>query len=138
MSIRVVELELPPEFFGAGTTADSEALLRQLLDVTVTANLMHLRARPPGSVPLLARSGVRWQEPHGAHLSSIPAVLARGHASCASLSCWRAAELRHAGYGAAPVVSKQGADSGRLLYHVIVSRWDGRLEDPSKALGMGG
>lgn len=136
MSVRVVELELPPEFFGPGSTSDSEALLRTLLDLTVAANLMHLRANP--ETPLLARSGVRWREPHGAKLSSIPAVLARGHASCASLSCWRAAELRHAGYGASPVVRRQGAGEGRLLYHVVVSRWDGRLEDPSRALGMGG
>ncbi|RPH83559.1 MAG: hypothetical protein EHM88_06560 [Candidatus Rokuibacteriota bacterium] len=83
---------------------------------------------------------MRWVAPDGSHrVSSIPAVLERGTASCASLSCWRAAELRNAGIGASPLVVKQRSRDGeRLLYHVVVARAGGVMEDPSKFCGMGG
>ena len=134
--VRTVELELPPEWFGQGSTGPSEGILRSLLDLTVAANLMHLAVNP--RTPTLRESGVRWSAPEGARISSIPAILDRGYAACASLSCMRAAELLHRGYAAAPRLVRQPAPGpGRLLYHVVVSRWDGQLEDPSRFCGMG-
>lgn len=134
--VRSLVLELPPAWFSdPADLGESEQLLRDLLGVTVRANLMHLakQARP---VPLY-ESGVRWSRPEGARLSSIPAVLARGRAACASLSCYRAAELIRAGYPAAPSFDKRySAAERRVVYHVVVSVGDGTFEDPSARCGM--
>jgi hypothetical protein len=52
------------------------------------------------------------------------------------LACWRAAELQAQGIAAHPVFVWRKMKNGSHLYHIVV-RWpDGRLEDPSKRLGM--
>lgn len=96
-----------------------------------------------------------------------PGVLQQGHADCEDLAAWRAAELRVAGRmdptgrlaalgycDVEPVIKwqwiprelleRQGYPKDKLprdgvwLVHCVV-RWpDGRIEDPSKILGMGG
>lgn len=59
----------------------------------------------------------------------------RGQADCEDLACWRAAELRLEGLPA-KVLFFIGEHDGRRLFHIIVDRGDGQLEDPSRALGM--
>ncbi len=57
--------------------------------------------------------------------------------NCEDLSTWRAAELRvHANINARAVFSKQEQADGQLLYHITVLLPDGRVEDPSRQLGM--
>ena len=98
------------------------------------------RLIPPFGVPPLYESGVvyrredrrkrkgllsfeRWQ--------TAPICLKSGAGDCEDLACWRAAELRLKGYEvlALPIRSSLG-------YHIIVKWPDGRIEDPSKRLGM--
>jgi hypothetical protein len=139
--IRQVVFELPPAFFAdQGSLPESEELLQAMLDLMVRANLMHLKS--DGRSPSLrdARdAGLRWSAPEGARLSSIPAVLARGRAACASLSCYRAAELVHSGadVGARPTFTKRVVSAeNRVVYHVLVRRSGGAVEDPSAFCGM--
>ena len=58
-----------------------------------------------------------------------------GKADCEDLACWRAAELRCSGMAARVVFSVKRRPKGRL-FHILVERADGQLEDPSRALGM--
>lgn len=97
------------------------------------------RSPAGGPLPPLYGSGVRYaREPSGAERwSSAPLVLWRGAGDCEDLACWRAAELRMHGDVAARVVStSQQLSPSRRLFHVLVRRGDGRLEDPSRRLGM--
>lgn len=56
--------------------------------------------------------------------------------NCEDLACWRAAELQAQGIAAHPVFVWRKMQNGSHLYHIVV-RWpDGRLEDPSRRLGM--
>lgn len=60
----------------------------------------------------------------------------RGQADCEDLACWRAAELRLAGHPRARVVFNVAPGRTGRLFHILVDRGDGELEDPSRALGM--
>jgi hypothetical protein len=57
--------------------------------------------------------------------------------NCEDLACWRAAELnvRH-GVAAAPTFVWRKRPNGAYLYHIQTIHPDGRVEDPSRALGM--
>ena len=57
--------------------------------------------------------------------------------NCEDLACWRAAELvvRH-NIQARPVFMERRRSNGSYLYHILVRYPDGRIEDPSKILGM--
>jgi hypothetical protein len=109
-----------------------------------------------GVIPPIYASGVVYREEAPGHEDwlDVPAILRQGHADCEDLAAWRAAELRVAGYDVDPVIKwqwiprdlmiKQGYPASKLpqdgiwLVHCCV-RWpDGRIEDPSKIMGMGG
>lgn len=88
--------------------------------------------------PPLYSGRVRYEpEPTGQERWQIPSVtLELGYGDCEDLAAWRAAEL---------VVS--GVDRGALavvkiirpgLMHCVVRRSGGRIEDPSRVLGMKG
>lgn len=63
-------------------------------------------------------------------------AIKRGVADCEDLACWRAGELRAAGEAAKVLFSiRERPHSGRL-FHIIVERGNGAVEDPSRALGM--
>lgn len=87
-------------------------------------------------VPSLYGSGVRYRrEPKGTeHWQTAPEVLSRGYGDCEDLAAWRAAELRVAGIPAQAYVLR----TGPKLFHAVVRYPDGRIEDPSKKLGMKG
>jgi hypothetical protein len=73
----------------------------------------------------------RWQD--------IPHVLEAGEGDCEDLACWRIAELNHiAGIKARPFISWRRISGKGLRYHALVLWPDGRIEDPSLALGMKG
>jgi hypothetical protein len=70
---------------------------------------------------------------------SVPIVLADGFGDCEDLACWRAAELNMEGIKARPFWKVRVFPGKRLrLYHIMVRYPDGRVEDPSKRLGMPG
>lgn len=97
-----------------------------------------LRAHP--NFPELYRSGVRYSlewEKNGEDFADILTTKARGSGDCDDLSCWRVAELRVRGIAAEPFFVWRSEPRARgQLYHIQV-RWpDGRIEDPSRRLGM--
>jgi hypothetical protein len=56
----------------------------------------------------------------------------RGGGDCEDLATWRAAELRAVGEPARVIVYR----SAPSVLHAVVRRGDGRIEDPSRRLGM--
>ena len=98
----------------------------------VAANRILLRRN--SRAPKLYGSGVRYQaEPRGSEKwQTIPQVIAAGRGDCEDLASWRAAELQEMGIPAKAVVIR----TGRRMYHAVVLLPDGRLEDPSRRLGM--
>ncbi len=57
--------------------------------------------------------------------------------NCEDLACWRAAELRvREGILAEPTFIWKLRPNGGYLYHILVRYPDGRIEDPSRTLGM--
>lgn len=120
----------PPEF--------EERYLAIMLAALVDMNVLFLKERP--STPSLYQSGVRYKrEPKTLdHWISIPFVLRRRFGDCEDLASWRAAELRVHGEDASAIPKhvKTWPD-GSKLFHILVKRGNGRLEDPSKRLGMG-
>jgi hypothetical protein len=111
--------------------------VKPLLDALVLVNRLYLRTH---HVPPLYRSGVRYkQEPDDGtpeEFAAIPEVLRRGWGDCDDLAPWRVAELQEAGERARVRITWRRRGNGRRLYHVVVRRGDGRVEDPSRLLGM--
>lgn len=57
--------------------------------------------------------------------------------NCEDLACWRAAELRERyKVDAEPTFIWKLRPNGGYLYHILVRYPDGRIEDPSRTLGM--
>lgn len=110
-------------------------MLRAFTDI----NEAYLRSRL--NTPDLYESGVFYREdPPGKEIwRDIPRILRVGHADCKKLAPWRAAELRvKKSIAATAIPVLQTMASGVILVHVIVELPDGRTEDPSRILGMGG
>jgi len=110
--------------------------LKPILEALTTVNLLFLHTH---HVPLLYQSGVRYQNepkewPHEC-FDAIPKVIARGWGDCDDLAPWRCSELRKAGERAKIRIQWKRMPSGKL-YHIVVRREDGRIEDPSLILGM--
>ena len=91
-----------------------------------------------GGMPLLYASGVRYERERPGHEEwLIPSqVLAGGVGDCEDLAAYRVGELRATGAdeGARIVI----IPTGPRTMHAVVRRSNGELEDPSRALGMGG
>lgn len=107
-----------------------EALLEGLARVCVA----QIRG---GLVPVkLYSAGVRYaREPLGRERwQSAAETLRRGEGDCEDLVAWRVAELRCMGEEAHPMVYSPRPG----LLHCVVRRSHGRVEDPSKKLGMRG
>ena len=113
-----------------------------LFDGLVTANVAYLIARP--DTPNLYNANVRYlAEPDGVdEWQDIPDTIRRRSGDCEDLACWRVAELRvRFGERAARpniTVDLLPDSKGRKIttYHIRVLRADGRIEDPSRLLGM--
>jgi hypothetical protein len=54
------------------------------------------------------------------------------------MACWRAAELQQIGINARPYIRWRRRPNGSYIYHALVAWPDGRIEDPSIAMGMRG
>lgn len=90
--------------------------------------------------PPLYESGVVYKPERGTEVwRDIPNILADGWGDCEDLACWRIAELNCAGIKATPFIKWSFRPDGRIkTYHAVLRVPDGRIEDPSRALGMHG
>jgi hypothetical protein len=131
-------------------------VLKPFLEALTMANQVFLKLH--SGVPLLYQAGVRYDnEPEDflCHIdgktervedfASIPTIIKRGWGDCDDLAPWRCAELRnmgeHAGIRIQWKTLQQRMSILALgqpfkLYHILVRRGDGTIEDPSKILGM--
>lgn len=114
--------------------------IKPYLDSNVLLNQAFLRVHP--RTPLLYQSGVRYRnEPPGQgfeEFALIPVIYARKWGDCDDLAPWRVAELRERGEPAKIRIQWKTSSGGGKLYHIVVRRADGRIEDPSRILGMKG
>ena len=94
-------------------------------------NMQQLRARPR---PPLYKCGIRYARDVGETWDSADICTKRGYGDCEDLACWRAAELRLAGVPAKAVVVRSHTPG--VAWHCVVRHANGRLEDPSRKLGM--
>jgi hypothetical protein len=154
-----------PDGDGDGETAEERhfAPIWLALNAMAGINEWHIRralkraARggcPP--IPPLLASGVYYKEdpPGEENWKDCYAVLRDGHGDCDRLIAWRVAELRVAGIAAEPVIKWQRIPremmiaighpasmvpaDGIDMVHCMVRFPDGRIEDTSRLLGMGG
>ena len=110
----------------------SESTLTALLEGLCAVNCVLLRRR---QLPPLYKSGVRYkrERPGREKWLTAPETLAAGVGDCEDLAAWRCAELRvYKGEPARAIAMR----SGKKKFHAVVQRADGRIEDPSRRLGM--
>lgn len=128
--------------FGPTSVTAQKKKLLFMLEALIQTNLIYLRSHP--NTPLLYESGVRYKseiERHGFSKEEwfdIPHILERGEGDCEDLACWRVAELRKSGVRAKAAVKGKTIAPTVTLFHVLTQWPNGRLEDPSKKLGMRG
>jgi hypothetical protein len=113
--------------------ADGIEEIEALLEGLVRQDLSQLRR---GLAPPIYASKVRYQrEARGReHWQSAVLSMRLGTADCEDLSAWCAASYRLVGVDAVAIVKQVGPG----LKHCLVRLPDGRIEDPSKRLGMKG
>lgn len=93
-------------------------------------------------LPDLYQSGMRYQREdyesvHPEDWRDPRAMMRAGGGDCEDLAAWRCADLLRAGERARPVfVERPRLKGGGRLFHILVQRADGSLEDPSRILGM--
>lgn len=90
-------------------------------------------------MPPLYKGKVRYRREARNRESFVDAavVYKRGHGDCAHLAAYRVGELWAAGEKGADIrLHWREWDDGHRLYHVLVRRANGRIEDPSRLLGM--
>jgi hypothetical protein len=123
-------------------TAHDRALVAdQCIQSCLKALTLHdidwLRLHP--ETPSIYTSGVRYEEepPGQDDWADIAECLRLRKGDCEDFGCWRAAELRvkHR-IAAGPVSTRRNRPRGGLLYHIQTKYPDGRVEDPSRRLGM--
>jgi hypothetical protein len=124
-------------FHGAKDRPESEKVLCLLLETLVKIDEMYLRMHP--EAPPIYQAGVRYQtEPLGQEdWCDIPTVMKQGWGDCEDLAAWRCAELRvRYGIPARATFTWRVLPNKVTLYHILVKHPDGRIEDPSRKLGM--
>ena len=120
----------------------SEKVLIRILEMMVSIGRGELRnVRIDGKkIPPLYKSGVRYARERGTEIWKDPVeTFLDGYGDCEDLATWRVAELLNNHKFAAPFIRyRVDPVTGMYIYHVMVKRKDGRLEDPSRILGMTG
>jgi hypothetical protein len=114
----------------------NEHVLDAALEAVTTLNEAMIKNGDAPTFDQALRNGVKWKpEPPGAeHFDHAGIVSARGWGDCDDLAPHHAATLRVKGVdpGARAIVVR----SGPSMWHAVVQRSDGKLEDPSEAAGM--
>lgn len=115
------------------TVEADQKVLQALADLHAMLAIRDLRANPQRP---LYRAGVRYRrEEMGAEIWQLPSETAKlGYGDCEDLAAWRVAELRLQGEPARIVIRQVKP----RLWHVLVKRGNGQIEDPSRKLGMTG
>lgn len=113
--------------------------IREALEALVLVNRLYLRTH---HCKPLYESGIRYEEePLGQKyedFAAVPVIISRGWGDCDDVVSWRIAELRNAGENAKVRLKWQhDASKNARMYHVLVRRANGQVEDPSLRLGMG-
>lgn len=111
--------------------------VRAMLGALVLANFLAIVSDP--TIPKLYASGCRFlREPKGTEtFVDLYEVIRKRGGDCAHLAAWRVAELRALGERASLRVTWQVDEIRRIrVFHVVVRRADGSVEDPSALLGM--
>lgn len=131
MSTRVIQLEL--DSVRLNNPREFAKFIRLALTPIVVLNVF---ARKAGRVPALYASGVRYKkEPEWPEkFRDAQNVYKSGYGDCAQLAAWRVADYIVQGKKAKIAVM---FDRKRRIFHVVVRRHDGRIEDPSTVL-LGG
>lgn len=111
----------------------SRGALLHLLEALVRINEAFLRENARTTPSLYGSRVIYKREPNTEVWKDIPTVLAAGWGDCEDLASWRCAELRFAGIAARPYIKWR-----KKQHHALVLLPDGRVEDPSLALGMNG
>ena len=122
----------------------SERAMHFLLHALCCINFEYLKQY---GAPPLYRSGVRYDNAHAGkkEWQDILKTLQLRKGDCKDLACWLVAEHWLQGmrsrcfikYRMRPFRKPDGTMARFSLYHVLVERPDGTLEDPSIKLGMG-
>jgi hypothetical protein len=138
----VIAIELRTRIFTeAWSQSASEKVLDMILELLVQIDILYLRLNP--KTPKMYESGVRYfhngiKDEWFSTCESLHEQLA----DCKGLSAWLVAEYRVTGVDPGAKCCKKFAviddpTIGKLvLYHVMVQRSDGTIEDPSRKLGM--
>lgn len=131
-------------FQGEADRERSERAMHFILHALVCIDIEYLKTY---RCPPLYKSGVVYDNEHAGKKEwyDVGKCIEMGMGDCKDLACWLVAEHRLRGINSRPFIryrTRRYVDpSGRVkrfsLYHVLVQRPDGRLEDPSRALGMG-
>ena len=122
--------------FGGLKRKRSEKALLFLLESLVNIDRMEIRdnrLRP------LYKAGVRYvREPRGQeNWQDIVTLYQQRTGDCEDLACARTAGLRENGKWADPFLRwRLDENTGMYIYHVLVKRASGKIEDPSRILGM--
>ena len=112
--------------------------LSLLLHALFLIDVLYLRLHP--DTPSIYAAGVRYEEepPGREDWQDIPTTIRRKDGDCEDLATWRSAELvAQRGIEARPSFLWRLNGGSSYLYHIQTEYPDGRIEDPSRALGMG-
>lgn len=109
-----------------------------LMEALVQINMLYLIDYP--DTPLLYDTKMIWKPEKGELWKDITRIVADGWGDCEDLACWRIAELRNQGIRAKPYIKWRPSPNEPAIdrYHAVLKLPDGRIEDPSRALGMHG
>jgi hypothetical protein len=139
--MRTIEMEV--NLFGSPRTEVlSEAALRHLLEALTLADQVYLRGHPECPHPYEA--GIRYEEEEFGKedWQAIPYLLDRKKGDCEDLAAYLCAWRRERDHVAARCHfthrDVRNAQTGGMvsLYHIVVIYPNGRIEDPSRKLGM--
>lgn len=118
------------------SAADAADVIGQLVKGVVTANVAYLRRHPRTPHPYKAQVRYR-REPRGReHWKGVKQVLRDGHGDCEDLAAYLAAWYLVRGRKASIHLTWKKTPGGGRLFHVQVRGPDGKIEDPSRVLGM--
>ena len=134
----------PRLFLGEPDRERSERAMHYILHALCCIDYEYLKRY---GAPALYKSGVRYDNARAGkkEWQDTPETMRRRLGDCKDLACWLVAEDWTRGVRSRPFIryrvkqfqDEQGRTRYFSLYHVLVQRPDGTLEDPSARLGMG-